>query len=165
MSASLLPSAALDCSFFNNLSLCWSRCEWAGGGGGWGGLALLLGHGEFLHAQLCGLVEGRWVRGLWYSCLLLSMQKLVKPKKRWLISNSSSNLKRRFRELDNLEIWQKFLEILKRNFNNFFWRLISFPVCDGWIKYGKGGLGHWMRNLSYPIIPLETNLTVVIKNN
>ena len=60
MSASLLPSAALDCSFFNNLSLCWSRCEWAaggGGGGGGGGLALLLGHGEFLHAQLCGLVE------------------------------------------------------------------------------------------------------------
>ena len=56
MSASLLPSAALDCSFFNNLSLCWSRCEWAGGGV-WEGLALLLGHGEFLHAQLCGLVE------------------------------------------------------------------------------------------------------------
>ena len=23
----------------------------------WEGLALLLGHGEFLHAQLCGLVE------------------------------------------------------------------------------------------------------------
>ena len=30
-----------------------------GGGGGGEGLALLLGHGEFLHAQLCGLVEGR----------------------------------------------------------------------------------------------------------
>ena len=28
-----------------------------GGGGVWEGLALLLGHGEFLHAQLCGLVE------------------------------------------------------------------------------------------------------------
>ena len=64
MSASLLPSAALDCSFFNNLSSCWSRCEWAGGGGVWEGLALLLGHGEFLHAQLCELVEGRCVGGL-----------------------------------------------------------------------------------------------------
>ena len=56
MSASLLPSAALDCSFFNNLIMLESL-RVGGGGGVWEGLALLLGHGEFLHAQLCGLVE------------------------------------------------------------------------------------------------------------